>query len=36
MNVLVLDDENYNKAISPGADSFLTKRIDFSSLKEKN
>lgn len=29
------DAENYNKAIELGADDFLTKPVDFSSLKEK-
>ena len=29
------DAENYNKAIAMGADDFLTKPVDFSSLKEK-
>ena len=29
------DSENYNKAIDLGADDFLTKPVDFSSLKEK-
>ena len=29
------DAENYNKAIALGADDFLTKPVDFSSLKEK-
>ncbi len=29
------DEENYNNAMSLGADDFLTKPIDFSLLKEK-
>jgi two-component system, chemotaxis family, chemotaxis protein CheY len=29
------DEENYNSAMSLGADDFLTKPIDFSGLKEK-
>lgn len=29
------DTENYNQAISLGADNFLTKPIDFTQLKEK-
>jgi two-component system, chemotaxis family, chemotaxis protein CheY len=29
------DAENYNQAISLGADDFLTKPIDFNQLKEK-
>ena len=29
------DDENYNEAMKYGADDFLTKPIDFISLKEK-
>jgi len=29
------DDENYNQAMSLGADDFLTKPIDFTLLKEK-
>ncbi len=29
------DDENYNAAMSLGADDFLTKPVDFSALKEK-
>ena len=29
------DSENYDKAISLGADDFLTKPVDFASLKEK-
>src|SRR5690349_8230807 len=29
------DQENYNQAISLGADDFLTKPIDFNQLKEK-
>ena len=29
------DQENYNQAMSLGADDFLTKPIDFSQLKEK-
>ena len=29
------DDENYNMAMKLGADDFLTKPIDFTSLKEK-
>jgi CheY-like chemotaxis protein len=29
------DPENYNRAISLGADDFLTKPVDFSILKEK-
>src|SRR5665647_685939 len=29
------DPENYNQAISLGADDFLTKPVDFSLLKEK-
>ena len=29
------DDENYNEAMSLGADDFLTKPVDFVSLKEK-
>jgi two-component system chemotaxis response regulator CheY len=29
------DDENYNNAMKLGADDFLTKPVDFSSLKEK-
>ena len=29
------DADNYNKAISLGADDFLTKPVDFTSLKEK-
>jgi len=29
------DPENYNRAISLGADDFLTKPVDFSVLKEK-
>jgi two-component system, chemotaxis family, chemotaxis protein CheY len=29
------DQENYNEAMSLGADDFLTKPIDFSLLKEK-
>jgi len=29
------DPENYNQAISLGADDFLTKPIDFTLLKEK-
>lgn len=29
------DDENYNAAMSLGADDFLTKPLDFSALKEK-
>ena len=29
------DDENYNEAMKLGADDFLTKPVDFNSLKEK-
>lgn len=29
------DEENYNTAMSLGADDFLTKPIDFANLKEK-
>ena len=29
------DDENYNQAMKLGADDFLTKPVDFPSLKEK-
>ncbi len=29
------DDENYNYAMKLGADDFLTKPVDFTSLKEK-
>jgi len=29
------DDENYKRAMQLGADDFLTKPVDFSSLKEK-
>ncbi|HVX25781.1 MAG TPA: response regulator [Parafilimonas sp.] len=29
------DEENYNRAVSLGADDFLTKPLDFSLLKEK-
>lgn len=29
------DDENYNHAMKLGADDFLTKPVDFGSLKEK-
>lgn len=29
------DDENYNQAMKLGADDFLTKPVDFVSLKEK-
>lgn len=29
------DDENYNQAMKLGADDFLTKPVDFISLKEK-
>ncbi len=29
------DDENYNRAMKLGADDFLTKPVDFTSLKEK-
>ncbi len=29
------DSENYSKAINLGADDFLTKPVDFASLKEK-
>ena len=29
------DDENYNQAMKLGADDFLTKPVDFASLKEK-
>lgn len=29
------DDYNYNQAMSLGADDFLTKPLDFTSLKEK-
>ena len=29
------DDENYNQAMQLGADDFLTKPVDFASLKEK-
>lgn len=29
------DDENYNYAMKLGADDFLTKPVDFNSLKEK-
>ena len=29
------DDENYNQAMKLGADDFLTKPVDFNSLKEK-
>ena len=29
------DDENYHEAMSLGADDFLTKPVDFVSLKEK-
>ncbi|MEC5158749.1 response regulator [Chryseobacterium sp. MP_3.2] len=29
------DDENYNEAMSLGADDFLTKPVDFNQLKEK-
>jgi two-component system chemotaxis response regulator CheY len=29
------DDENYNQAMSLGADDFLTKPVDFTALKEK-
>jgi CheY-like chemotaxis protein len=29
------DDENYNQAMKLGADDFLTKPVDFTSLKEK-
>ena len=29
------DDENYNQAMKLGADDFLTKPVDFKSLKEK-
>jgi len=28
------DEENYNKAMELGADDFITKPVDFSSLKE--
>ncbi len=29
------DDENYNQAMKLGADDFLTKPVDFTTLKEK-
>jgi len=29
------DDENYNQAMQLGADDFLTKPVDFNTLKEK-
>lgn len=29
------DEENYNKAMELGADDFLTKPVDFTTLKEK-
>ena len=29
------DEENYNRAMSLGADDFLTKPVDFTTLKEK-
>ena len=29
------DDDNYNEAMSLGADDFLTKPVDFTALKEK-
>ena len=29
------DDENYNQAMALGADDFLTKPVDFNTLKEK-
>lgn len=29
------DEENYNQAMSLGADDFLTKPVDFTALKEK-
>ena len=29
------DDENYNEAMKLGADDFLTKPVDFASLKER-
>ena len=29
------DDENYNQAMKLGADDFLTKPVDFATLKEK-
>jgi CheY-like chemotaxis protein len=29
------DDYNYNQAMSLGADDFLTKPLDFTTLKEK-
>lgn len=29
------DDENYNEAMKLGADDFMTKPVDFTSLKEK-
>ena len=29
------DEENYNKALELGADDFLTKPIDFATLKER-
>jgi CheY-like chemotaxis protein len=29
------DEDNYNKAMELGADDFLTKPVDFSTLKEK-
>ena len=29
------DSENYNKAMQLGADDFLSKPVDFTSLKEK-
>jgi two-component system chemotaxis response regulator CheY len=29
------DDENYNQAMKLGADDFLTKPLDFTTLKEK-
>lgn len=29
------DDENYNQAMKLGADDFLTKPVDFASLKDK-
>jgi DNA-binding response OmpR family regulator len=29
------DEENYNNALSLGADDFLTKPLDFSLLKDK-
>jgi two-component system, chemotaxis family, chemotaxis protein CheY len=29
------DDENYNEAMKLGADDFLTKPVDFATLKEK-